>query len=101
MLITFLILKINTVSFGLQHSGYVIGTRVRLPKSKFQLSLEKPIAQKITRNTAIAKQFPATKHTAQYWKISGMLVRRSQDRLMEFGNIAEHFVSAYKAGMST
>lgn len=77
MLITFLILKINTVLFGLQHSGYVMGTRARIPKCKFQLPLEKPIAQKIPRNTAVAKQFPITRHTAHYGKFSGILVGRS------------------------
>lgn len=76
MLITFFILKINTVLFGLEHSGYAMGTRVRLPKCKFQLPLEKPIAQKISKNTGVAKQFPITRHTEHYGKFSGILVRR-------------------------
>lgn len=32
MLITLLILKIHTALFGLQQSGYIMGTRARFPK---------------------------------------------------------------------
>lgn len=55
MLITFLILKVCTALFGLQCKGYVIGTRVRLPKYKFQLTLEKPSAQKLTKNPFLVR----------------------------------------------
>lgn len=56
MLITFIILKVCVALFGLQCKGYVIGTRVRLPKYKFQLTMEKPSAQKITKNPVLVRK---------------------------------------------
>lgn len=75
MSIIFLTLKINTVLFGLQRSGYVIGARVRFPKWKFQLPLDK--TKRSPENTAEANQFPPARRTAHCGKISGMLVRAS------------------------
>lgn len=56
MLITFIILKVCVALFGLQCKGYVIGTRVGLPKYKFQLTMEKPSAQKITKNPVLVRK---------------------------------------------